>query len=247
MTGVSGPSARFRLEPVWEGRAAWIRYPVRVSSAVNAAWATLQGTGRVSLPGEPAVWSGAMRWLFLVLLTLIGVLAVGGLVAVPFALASGIDVTVATVLGFLGVYAMLTVAAVLLNRGYRRQKRYLTVERRAVVLDAHGITLRGVGPIPWRDFGLAQHLMVRNEHSDGWVRRAVMPLTASGFAVVNQRLAPALRERISPPTGPFWNRTHRHIYVPGVEEMGQGEVMWLINAAHQMFSGDAHRPAPGAS
>lgn len=187
------------------------------------------------------MWSSAMRWLFLVLLALVALLAVGGLVAIPFALASGAEVTAATVLGFFGVYAMLAVMATLIGVGYRRQKRYRAVERQDVVLEAGGITLRGVGPIPWRDFGPAQHRMVRNEHSDGLVRRAVMPLTASGFAGVNQRLAPALRVRISPATGPFWNRTHRHIYVPGVEGMRQGEVMWLINAAHQMFGGGARR------
>ena len=204
---------------------------------MNAAWAAVQGAGWVSLPGAPAVWSSAMRWLFLVLMVLVGLLAVGGLVSVPFALVSGVEVTAATVFGFLGVYAMLAVLATLISVGYRRQKRYREVERRAVIIEARGITLRGVGPIPWRDFGPAQHRMVRNEHSDGWVRRAVMPLTASGFVGVNQRLDPALRERISPATGPFWNRTHRHIYVPGVEGMRQGEVMWLINAAHRMFGG----------
>lgn len=206
-------------------------------SGVEAAWAALQGTGRVSLTGAPAVWSSAMRWLILALGALVALLAVGGLVAIPFILSSGIEVTAGTVMGFFGVYAMLAVMGALIRMWYRRQKQYRAVERHAVVLEASGITLRGVGPIPWRDFGLAEHRMVRSENSSGFTRRAVMTLTASGFAGVNQGLAPELRARICPATGPFWNRTHNHIYVPGVEGMKQREVMWLINAAHQMFGG----------
>lgn len=207
-----------------------------MSPEAESAWAVLQETGRVSLAGAPATWSRAMRWLMLALGALLILLAVGGLVAIPFALASGLQVTAATVVGFFGVYAMLAVMGALFSVWYRRRQRYRALEYEAVVLEAGGITLRGVGPIPWRDFGPAQHRLVRSEHSDGYTRRAVMPLTELGFAGVNQRLAPALRERISPATGPFWNRTHRHIYLPGVEGMRQGEVMWLINAAHQKFS-----------
>jgi len=212
-----------------------------VSSEVEAAWAALRSTGRVTLAGAPALWSTAMRWLILVLLALVVLLAVGGLVAIPIVLVAGVEVTVATVAGVLGVYVMFAVMGALISVWYRQQKRYRAVESHPVVLEAGGITLRGVGPIPWRDFGAAQHRLVRSEHSSGYTRRAVMPLTRTGFVAVNQHLAPDLRGRISPATGPFWNRTHPHIYVPGVEGLDQGEVMWLINAAHQMFGGRQRR------
>lgn len=83
--------------------------------------------------------------------------------------------------------------------------------------------------------------MVSAERTDGFVRRAVMPLTDSGLFAVNERLSPELRERISPPTGPVWNRHHRYLYVPGGDGLAQAEVRQLINTARQMFSGAGQR------
>src|SRR5699024_7198751 len=106
---------RVRNARWWGVRAADRRrpqrggYPARVSSGVNAAWTTLQGTGQVSLPGAPAVWSSATRWLLLVLMGLVGLLAVGGVVAVPVALIARVEITAAMVFGFLSAYAMLAV------------------------------------------------------------------------------------------------------------------------------------------
>lgn len=213
-----------------------------MSSGTDAAWRTLRQTGQVSLPGAPAIWSGAMRWMFLILMGMVAVAALAPLVVIPIAVIGGVEISVFTVFAVLGFYLMLAAVGVLLVFGYRRQTRYLALERRPVVLEARGLTLRGVGPIPWQDVGPAEHRMVRNENSEGYVQRAVMPLTATGLAAVNEHLTPELRARISPATGPIWNRTHRHVYVPGVEGMGQGEVMGLLNAAHRMFlSAPQHR------
>lgn len=212
-----------------------------MASGTDAAWSALRQTGQVTLRGEPATWSRVTRWLFLVLGGLVGLLALAPVVVIPLVLLGGAEISLGIVFGVFGVYAMLTGLGVLLVLGYRRQVRYLALERQPVILDARGLTLRGVGPIPWHDVGPAEHRLVRNENSDGFVRRAVMPLTASGLAAVNQRLAPELRPRISPATGPIWNRTHRHVYVPGVKGMSQGEVMGLLNAAHQLFLGSPPR------
>lgn len=176
-----------------------------------------------------------MKWLILALMGLVGFLVVGVIVGFPVLLLSGMNFSAGTLCGFVGCLAMLTAVGFLVYRWYRRRQQYREVETLPVVLEADGLTLRGVGPIPWRDFGLAEHRMVRAEHDSGYTRRAVMPLTASGYHNVNQQLAPEVRERISPATGPIWNRHHPNIYVPGVEGMRPGEVMWLINSARELF------------
>lgn len=203
---------------------------------MDHALRAVQESGKVTLPGEPAVWSSMLRWLFRVLMGLVGLLAVGGLVFVLIALASGIRMTAATILGVVMVYAMLAAGMALLIVGLRKHSRTREKERHDVTIDAQGMTLRGIGPIPWEDFGSAEHRMVRPKHDSGWVRRAVMPLTASGLLNVNERMRADLRDRIGPAEGPFWNRHHRWIYVPGVEGLRQAEVMELINTAHSRFS-----------
>src|SRR5699024_12301555 len=114
-------------------------------------------------------------------------------------------------------------------------------ERRHVFLDARGLARRGTGPIPWADFGPADKPMVPAERDEGYVLRAVMQLPASGLFNVNERTPPEMRDRLSPAMGPFWNKHHRYIYVPGGEGLKQADVMHLINAAHKLFG---HRRAP---
>ncbi|WP_166998120.1 hypothetical protein [Paramicrobacterium fandaimingii] len=204
----------------------------------DQATATLQSTGSVTMTGKPALWSGALRWLFLALIILVLLLAVVvGPIGIIAALVSGVDVTAGTVIGVVVVYAMLAGVMALLVFGYRRQGAYKQIELSEVRLSPQGLTLRGVGPIPWIDFAPAQRMLVPAERSNGYVSRAVMPLSQSGFATVNQGLPPNLRGRVCPATGPIWNHVHRYIYVPGVEGLSQSEVMQLINKAHWMFEG----------
>ncbi|MCW4458025.1 hypothetical protein [Microbacterium sp. MPKO10] len=203
----------------------------------------LQSTGSVRMPGKPALWSGAMRWLFLALIVLVLiVLVVVGPIGIIAALVSDVSVTPATIFGIIACYAMLAGVLALLFTLYRRQGRYKQIEHSVVRLEPQGLTLRGVGPIPWRDFNPAQSTLVPAEHDSGYVLRAVMPLSPSGFANVNQRLPPNLRGRLCPASGPIWNKAHRYIYVPGVEGLSQGEVTDLLNRAHSMYS----RPVPTA-
>ncbi|NYF97563.1 hypothetical protein [Janibacter cremeus] len=202
----------------------------------QSAMRELRDTGRVRLPGRPALWSRWTRGLTLVLLIMIGVAGCAGLVTVIVAAVNGSSrITAATVVGMAMVAAMLAGLVALVLWWRRSLSRHVGVEHSPVVLEASGLTLRGVGPIPWRDFGPARNMMVRAEYSSGWTLRAVMPLTPSGLVNVNERTSAHLRRRISPSTGPAWNRGHRWIYVPGVEGMRQADVMQLINVAHQMF------------
>lgn len=213
---------------------------MQTSTTFDQALNSLQTTGVARLPGAPATWSRVMRWLFIVLMGLVCLLIVG----VPvFAVLMWDEIegtaTAATVFGFVSVLAMAGGLLAWVVSGYRRHARFAEQERQDVTLEARGLTLRGVGPLPWRDFGRAEHKMVRAEHDSGWVRWAVMPLTPTGLVGVNELMPVELRPQVSPASGAFWRRTHRWIYVPGVEGMSQREVMALINSAREMFGNEA--------
>ncbi len=196
----------------------------------------LRTTGMVRLPGTPARTSRLLRGLTLVLVVLIGLVGIGGLGFGVVAIATGaVEVTAATIMGMVMVLAMMAGLMALVLWWRRSLGRYAQVENLPLVIDASGLTLRGIGPIPWWDFGPAEHRMVPAEHDDGYTRRAVMTLTRSGFHNVNVALPEHLRSRISPAHGPFWNKRHDWIYVPGVAGLGEGEVMDLINTARAMY------------
>lgn len=202
------------------------------------ALASLQSTGAVRVKGQPAPWSRATRALLRVLIGFECVLPVV-LVVLLVVFWDEVGMGVGTLFGFIGVLVMVAGMLALTVFGYRRQGRFAGIERQDVTLEQGGLTLRGIGPIPWQDFAPAEYRSVRSEHGSNFVQRAVMPLMPSGLVMVNERTPQALRTRISPATGPIWNHQHLWIYVPGVEGMQQHEVMQLINVAHRMFVGEA--------
>src|SRR5699024_12538047 len=54
----------------------------------------------------------------------------------------------------------------------RRQERFRDTERQPVLLEPRGLTLRGIGPIPWADFGPAEKKMVPAERNEGYALRS---------------------------------------------------------------------------
>lgn len=210
---------------------------MRGEMTLSAAMHQLQTTGRVQLPGEAAWSSRLLRGLTLVLVVLIGLVGVGALVVGLVAIATGaVEVTVATIIGLVTVVGMMAGLMILVLSWRRSLRGYADTERSPVVLEAAGLTLRGIGPIPWWDFGPAEHRMVPAEHDSGYTRRAVMGLTQSGFHTVNVLMPEHLRPRIGPVHGPFWNRRREWLHVPGVAGLGEGEVMDLINTARAMHT-----------
>ncbi len=189
-----------------------------MTPALQQAMHTLHQTGRLRLEGAPAVWSKSMLVLLKITMGLVILVAVGGFIAV-------VSVAIfvenppwgGMVSGYIMCLGMMTVLFFLIRYALRRQERHRETERQPVLFDPRGLTMRGIGPIPWRDFGPAQKKMVPSENDDGYTLRAVMELTNSGMFNVNERIPPEMRERISPVMGPFWNRHHRYIYVPGVD------------------------------
>lgn len=196
----------------------------------------LRMRGSVSLPGTSDGQAGALKALYSVLIGLLLLLVVGGLVFAVIAAASGVRFTGATVFGILMVEAVLVGLAARMIANRRRQRRFLEAERLPVVIDARGLGLRGVGPIPWQDFLPARHEWVRAKSSGSYQRRALMPLSESGLVGVNERLPAELRHRVGP-SGTIRDRRCRWIQLPGVEGMHEREVMALVNLAHAMFLG----------
>lgn len=206
-------------------------------SILHQAMTTLHQTGRVSLRGDASTWSSVTRILIIALCVLVGVMSVGGTAVIIFV--SVTDPSIGPVPLFALIPGLLAMGGMMtwLVSVARKRSRYSATETDPVILDPNGLTMRGVGPIPWRDFGPAQHKMVQAEHDGGFVRRAVMELSPSGLYNVNERTPFEIREKLSPAVGPFWNRHHRYIYIPGVEGLKTKEVMQLINAGHRLFSG----------
>lgn len=204
---------------------------------LSGAMHQLHTTGRVQLPGEAAWSSRLLRGLTLVLVVLIGLVGVGALVVGLVVITTGaVEVTAATVIGLVMVVGMMAGLMILVLSWRRSLRGHADTERSPVVLEAPGLTLRGIGPIPWWDFGPAEHRMVPAEHDSGYTRRAVMGLTPSGFHTVNVLTPEHLRPRIGPAHGPIWNKRREWLYVPGVAGLREGEVMDLINSARTMYT-----------
>ncbi len=207
-----------------------------MSPALQHTINNLQTTGAVRLPGASATWSRLVRILFTVLLTMICALAIGSVTFFVIAAFTGAWPSGGALVGMLTSLIMLGGLFALVYFGRLRQKKYHSSEQQPVILEPQGLTMRGVGPIPWNDFGQADYEWVPAEHDTGFARRAVMPLTRSGLFNVNERLPPQLQKLISPPVGPVWDRRYEYIYVPGVEGLKQREVMYLINVAHHLHT-----------
>src|SRR5690625_1215751 len=134
---------------------------------------TLQQTIKVSLPGAPAVWSSTqgMLWITWLLVRVVG--AIGGPVALFVLGVAGTGIGCGTIFGMVTGMIMLVGVVLVLRYGARRHKTFQSTEAQPVIIDARGLTMRGIGPIPWADFGPAHHGMVPAEQRDGYVRRAV--------------------------------------------------------------------------
>ncbi|MFT0848925.1 hypothetical protein VR010_14395 [Actinomycetaceae bacterium L2_0104] len=208
-----------------------------MSPSVERALNVFRTTGRLVLPGGPSPWARATKALLAVLFVLLVLLTIAAPVGMTIAVTyGGLEMTAATIVGVLMVEAILIGLLALVAFGVRRQRRYELFETSDVILEPRGLTLRGVGPIPWADFGTASYRMVPSEHSSGHTRRGVMPLTESGVYNVNVLMPPELRWRVCPATGAYWSKwRHMYVYVPSVEGMKTAEVMELVNAVRGMM------------
>lgn len=198
----------------------------------------LDRTGWVELPGceTPATrrWQRhrrvAMTWMlgtgaFGVVLFVTGlVLREAGLWS-PLILFGGF-------LAFMG-----TCAAGLLGIAGALMAERVRSERLPVRIDANGIALRGIGPLPWTFLAPPQRLHIPSRNDIGG-ECIVMPLTPAGHAFVNTGMG-MLANRVGPK--PYLRPAIPYLLLPGVCALGDDDVAHLVATAQQRWSGQTPR------
>lgn len=205
-----------------------------MSPTMNFALQSLHQSGRVVLPGAPAVYPDTARGWIIVVLMFVSLLPLGLLLlAVLLAIATDSLIAGIVTFGFL-VLGPFTFAAVVWWRYFRWRRKYAELpEQVPVTMDPNGLTMRGVGPIAWSDFGPAMHKLLPAEFGHGLSASAVLPLTDRGIVMMNQHMPPDLSQRVTPIR--VAGGHSRYLEVPGIQGLSQREVMDLINAAHRVF------------
>lgn len=198
----------------------------------DQARTTLLANGTVTLEGQAPLAGRVLSVLVWVLVVLTIGLAVGSVVMIIVAFANGIFVNP---IGF-GVPVMAAGLVVLVFLFRRRHKRLMDRFRMPVSIARNGILLRGIGPIPWHGFLPPTHKLVSTRYSDGVNRRAVLPLTQSGFHNVNA-LPMSERTMLGASKPSFLRRGPvDHIEMPAIRGLSSPEAMQLIAEAHHVFT-----------
>lgn len=102
-----------------------------------------------------------------------------------------------------------------------------------VHVDAQGIRMRGIGPLPWWAVHPPRRERIVTRSAPGGVM-AVMPLTEPGIQLVNSGIPPEHRLAV----GPFGylQTAVRHALVPGIAGLDEDEAMALLAEAHRIFT-----------
>lgn len=180
------------------------------------------------------MYSDTARGWIIIVLVFVSLLPLGLLLfALLLAIATDSWIAAIVMFAFL-VLGQLTFTALVWWRYFRWRKKYAELpEEVPVTMDPSGLTMRGVGPIPWSDFGPAAYKLLPAEFGRGHSTSAVLPLTERGMVMVNQHMPPHLSQRVTPIR--VAGRPYRYLDVPGIRGLSQHEVMELIHAAHRMF------------
>lgn len=201
----------------------------------------LRTTGQLHLTGAPSPGQVAARQLLTVLKVIVVILIVGCVVAfVGLAVGGAIGVFSAPgekLITFGVIAAVLGAALIVILISIRHLRRVSSVARLPVEFDARGLTLRGVGPVPWTDFEPARVRMVQSRSDGAHYRAVIMPLTPSGLNAVNGRLPGPLRDRLGEVSGGLFsgNIGHRWIIAPSSVELHERDMIELINTARAEF------------
>lgn len=209
-----------------------------MSSAFERAQHELLTRGAITLPGAPSGWSNVVNVLLYVLLGLAILIAIGLPVGLVVMVANGADVLPGGLLAIPGAFVPLLLVW-FLRRGFRRS---LNAQRRnPVILAPQGLTVRGIGPIPWHQLNPPTMEMVPAQFDSGYERRAVMMLTRSGMQGVAS-VPPAQRKVLGPATGGLLTGGQRTtaVYLPSAQGISGSEMMRLCTLAHQLYAQGVH-------
>lgn len=211
------------------------------SPALDSALQSLRTTGSVCLPGVAS--EALQRWLRRRRIAVWSFFAAAGLGLPMFCVGLVMHVVAADRAGplvLIGIGLMILGAVlflfggfvgliiVLVGLGWRER---VASEHLPVILDAHGVRLRGIGPIPWRDLRPPEwrHMTVKNDIGG---LCTIMELTPDGRARVGAQ--------------PGWWQGHvgprpylafhvPALLLPGVAGMSAEEVMHLLASAREHF------------
>ncbi|GAA1546258.1 hypothetical protein GCM10009691_20890 [Brevibacterium picturae] len=132
--------------------------------------------------------------------------------------------------GFLAVLGLL-VGLFLLGVGQLWRER-IGSEDLPVRLDAFGVSLRGIGPIPWADLRAPERRYVPVKNDIGG-RCTVMPLTQRAQARVRTQTGD-WQLRVGP--RPYLRFDQPFLLLPGVQGLSEDEVVRLFHHAWSNFS-----------
>ncbi len=200
------------------------------SARVDAALRELARRGSVTLAGAESAafhrWERRRTTATLVL-GIVGVLGVAAVVA-GFLLRDvgtwGLLVVFGGFAAFLGLFSA---ALLLLLRPLYR--RHVGPELEPVTLSAAGMTLRGIGPIPWADVFPPEMRRVTTRQPIGGIL-PVMPLTEAGRA----RAIASHRPLVVGPQ-PYLHFGIPFLRLPGIEGFSEEETLELFGRAHGTF------------
>ncbi|WP_462417767.1 hypothetical protein [Kytococcus sp. Marseille-QA3725] len=206
--------------------------PAAPSPLLATALAEL-GRGRLHRPGafaEPTRrWLGRQRTArtVAVVLVLLGLAAVVLGVALHQHGAWGLAALAGVPLVLVGTAGVGLTTLVL--RGWRSRVRS---EHLPVLLDARGVMLRGIGPIPWSELQPPERRQVPVKHDIGG-RCTVLPLTPQG---VLRLAAQPWRVQLRAGPRPYARLRVECVLLPGFEGLSEDEVLHLFSVAHRQFA-----------
>lgn len=108
-------------------------------------------------------------------------------------------------------------------------------ESRPLVVAAAGLTVKGVGPVPWAHLLPPEVQWRQAEHDSSFRRLPVMPFTALGFAHLQSNV-PAGQRRLLCGRDSRWGIQPAVVRLPPVRGVGRDELVALLAEAHAHFN-----------
>lgn len=209
------------------------------TSAFARARQELTDTGTTVLQSAPS--SGEAGWYLrhrraTIILLSIGVFGV--LAIIVGVLLRDVDGSILLFLfgGFLAFMGLISAPLMILVRVTRTKRDMGPSE--PVTLDAHGVRLRGFGPIPWADLLPPSRERILTRHDVGGIL-LVMPLTPNGIAGVAS-MPGQLQLAVGPI--PYLGFQVRHLLLPGLQGLSEAQTEELFRFAHERFTRPAAPP-----
>lgn len=198
-----------------------------MTSAKDKALESLRYTGRGEFRGRSTGFSTRYRICGYVFLLLLGVLIVGLGIRPLMGGAQGRELAKAVgyllALGLLGLFTAYEVA-----KSWRSGR----MQRRKVLIDAHGLALAGFAPIPWEGLQPAERKKIEERDRQELVMRWVIPLTWKGRDYLRDHLSDTERALLVPR---FPGKEPTRLFLPAVRGLSPKEFAEVYDTAFQRY------------